>query len=248
VVPAEQVFRIRTLSADNPEVKAIIYYSKNNNRNRISNLPFTFSFPELDIDRTENVQSNSSGETICSIAEMAPKGNQRKIMTALNTEIYFGKETAGNILQKMFSLQGSVPYGYLTVNVEDLKAYFESVETEFGRPAMGQPVTNLFKKELSENFFSFVSDRDDADVIVKVTANTVEGKIIERYDNLHNAYLDCNITISNARTNKEVYSTGLQNIRGTKTGSFSLAAQDAREKAKKQIQQKIIPELRQIKF
>lgn len=247
VVPSKEVFQVRALSEKKPEVKAIVYYETSDTKNRIANLPFTFSFPNLSIEKAENVHSNSSGEIICSIANMAPGGKQRKIKAALNTQVYFGEKQGANLLRQMFSLQGSVPYGYLTINVTDLKAYLQAEETEFGKPATGNPVSNIIKKALSENFFSFVPSSDEADIIVKVITNTVEGKKMDQYD-LYTAYLSCNISITNASTNEEVYSTVLQNIKGMKGGSFRLAAQDAREKAEKQIQQIIIPELRQIQF
>ncbi|MGM0531507.1 MAG: LPP20 family lipoprotein [Bacteroidota bacterium] len=247
VVPAKEAFKVGSLSENAPDVKAIIYYQSNATKKRIANLPFTFSFPELDVEKTENVQSNSSGEIICSIANSAPSGKQRKIKAALNTEVYFEEQTGENLLKQMFAPQSSVPYGYLTIHVANLRAHFQAEETEFGKPASGNPVSNIIKNTLSENFFSFVPGSNEAEVIVKVTANTVEGKKMEQYD-LHTAYLNCNISITNASTNEEIYSTVLQNIKGMKSGSFQQAARDARAKAQKQIQQKIIPELRQIKF
>lgn len=245
--PTQDAFQIRTLSADNEPVKAKVYYQKGGSKRSVADIPVIFSFPEEDIDETEKVNSNASGTIICSIAEMAPKGKQQKIKATLNTEIYFGEKEKGNLLREMFRLKGSVPYGYLTVHVADLKAYFEAEESEFGKPIAGNPVTKLFKKELSEDFFSFVPDKKEADVIVKVSANTTKGKKMEKFD-LYTAYLNCNISVTNARTNAEIYSTGLHNIKGMKTGGFHMAAQDARSKAEKQIQEQIIPDLRRMNF
>lgn len=247
VAPAKETFQVRALSEKKPEVKAIVLYETNDSKKRIANLPFIFSFPELDIEKTEDVQSNSSGEIICSIANLAPSGKQRKIKAALNTQIYFGEKPGGNLLKEMFSNQGSVPYGYLTINVENMKAFFKAEETVFGKPTNGTPVSNLIKQAFSENFFSFVPGPNKAEVIINVSANTVEGKKMKKYD-LHTAYVNCNISITNAGSNEEIYSTVLQNVKGMKSGSFRMAAQDAREKAKIQIQQQIIPELRQTKF
>ncbi|MEF8811881.1 MAG: LPP20 family lipoprotein [Bacteroidales bacterium] len=247
VVPAKEVFQVKALSGNAPDVKAIIYYQSNGSKNRIANLPFTFSFPELDIEKTENVHSNSSGEIVCSIAQSAPGGKQRKIKAALNTQVYFEEQTGENLLKQMFGPQSSVPYGYLTIHVANLKAHFKAEETEFGKPASGNPVQNIIKTTLSEVFFAFVPNSDEAEVIVKVTANTVKGKKMEQHD-LHTAYLNCSISITNTSTGEEFYSTILQDIKGMKSGSFQMAARDARAKAQKQIQQQIIPELRQIKF
>jgi len=245
--PGQKEFDIRTLSAGNNPITATVYYSKDGNRKPVSDLPVVFSFPELDIDKTEQVHSNSSGVITCSIAEMAPKGNQQKVKMDLDTDVYFGEKTQGNLLKKMFQLKGSVPYSYLILNVKELRAYLKAEETEFGKTSTGTPVTNIFKKALSEDFFSFVPDKSSADVIVQITANTTKGKKMDNYD-LHTAYLDCNISVTNAKNNAEIYSTGLSNIKGMKSGGFNMAAKDAREKAEKQIQEQIIPDLRKMNF
>jgi len=244
---SQKEFDIRALSAGNSPVTATVYYSKDGERKPVSDLPVVFSFPELDINKTEQVHSNSSGVITCSIAEMAPKGKQQKIKMALDTDVYFGEKTQDNLLKKMFHLKGSVPYSYLILNVTELKAYLESEETEFGKISTGKPVTNIFRKALSEGFFSFVPDKSSADVIVRITANTTKGKKMDNYD-LHTAYLDCNMSVTNTKTNTEIYSTGLSNIKGMKGGGFNMAAKDAREKVEKQIQEQIIPDLRKMNF
>ena len=247
VEPKKEVFSLQALSKNNQPVSATVYYKKDDEKYRVSGLPFLFSFPDLEIRKTEQVQSNPAGRITSTIAGMAPKGKQHTIKATLNTNIYFGEDGKDNLLQQLFSLKGSVPYGYLTVHVRGLNAWFEAREETFGNTEASHPMTNIFKKMLTENFFSLVSDQDEADVIIKVTANTSQGKFMEKYG-LYTAYLTCNISVINAGTQAEVYSTGLQNIKGMKTGSYEMAAMDAREKAEEQIKQHIIPELRNIKF
>jgi len=247
VQPDQEVFRIRALSGDNDPVTATVYYQDNGNRQPVEDLPFTFSLPDLKIEQTESVQSNASGNITCNIAEMAPKGKQQRIKATLNTDVYFGENSEGNILPRLFDAEGSLPFGYLTVQVRELQAYFEAQEQSFGRSGSSHPVTDIFRQALTKNFFSLVEDRSKADVVIQVEANTSKGKFMEQY-NLYTAYLSCNISVFNANKQTKVYSTGLHNIKGMKTGGYDMAARDAQSKAKEQIQQKIIPELRTIKF
>ena len=247
VQPDQKVFQIRALSGDNSPVSATVYYQTNGNKQPAEDLPFTFSFPDVNISQTESVHSNTSGSITCNIAEMATKGKQQRIKATLNADAYFGKDSKENLLSRLFSPESSLPSGYLTVQVKALHAYFEANEQSFGRSVSTHPVTNLFKEALTKHFFSLVEDRSKADVIVRVEAHTTKGKFMEQYD-LYTAYLNCNISLINAGRQTKVYSTGLQNIKGMKTGGYSMAARDARSKAKKQIQQQIIPELRTIKF
>jgi len=246
IEPGKEIYEIKALSSNSTAVKAYVTYNKKGTKQPINNLPIIFSFPELDIDNTEKANTNNNGEVICSIAEMAPKGERQKIKAALDTEVYFGDEE-GTLLKQMFNNVSNVPQGNIIVNVSDMKAYFEAEETQFGQNMPSKPIAKLFKKELSEGFFSFVSDKSKADVLIKVNANIIKGKKMDRL-NLHTAYANCNIGLTNAKTNAEIYSTGLNNIKGMKTGSFSMAAQDARKKVEEQIKNQIIPEIRRINF
>ncbi|MFP4041470.1 MAG: LPP20 family lipoprotein [Bacteroidales bacterium] len=244
-VPKQEEYNLKTLSTVNPSIAATAYYNSSGKRQPIKNLPVKCLIPDPSIDKSELVNSNSSGLIHCTIAEMLPKGEKQKVEVKLNTDTYFGN--GKNILNKMFSREGNVPYQYITISVSDVSAFLETTETEFGKLSSGQPVSKVVKKELAENFFSFVESKDKADAIIKIEANTTEGKFVDKYD-LYTAYINCNVSITNAQTMREVFSKRIPDIKGMKTGSYQMAAQDALEKAEKEIQQKIIPEIRKLSF
>ncbi|MFO8236400.1 MAG: LPP20 family lipoprotein [Bacteroidales bacterium] len=243
--PDKTNYDLKTLTTDNPLISATTYYNENGKRQPIKNLSVTFSFPDLSVDTKEKTTSNSRGIINCSIAEMLPKGKQQKIKVKLNTETYFG--SGKNLLTQMFAKDGNIPYQYININVSEVNAYLETNETKFGKISTNQPVAKVFKEKLSENFFSFVDNTKDADVIIKVESNTTEGKFVEKY-NLYTAFINCNISITNNKTSQEIYSEGISNVKGMKTGSYKMAAQDALEKAKKEIQEKIISEIRKLNY
>lgn len=244
-VPKQEEYNLKTLSTDNPSIAATAYYNNGGKPHPIKNLPVKCLIPEPTVDKKELVNSNSSGLIHCTIAEMLPKGKKQKVEVKLNTDTYFGTEK--NILNTMFSREGNVPYQYITISVTDVSAYLETTETELGQLSSSQPVSKLVKKELAENFFSFTESKDKADVIIKIEANTTEGKFVEKYD-LYTAYVNCNLSITNAQTMREVFSKRIHGIKGMKTGGYQMAAQDALKKAEKEIQQKIIPEIRKLSF
>lgn len=247
IEPQQDVFKIQALSGSNQPVKARVLYTGNGESHRVANLPVVCSFPESNIRETEKLQSDASGTITCSLASMAPKGQRQRIKAALDTEAFFGKKAENPILYKLFSAESSTPYSYLNVEVQDLRAYFKAEEKSFGKGTSDHPVTNLLRQALTRNFFSLVEEPRQADVIVKVSATTTKGKFMEKY-NLYTAYLNCNISLINARNQTKVYSTGLQNIKGMKTGGYEMAARDARTKAANQIQEKILPEIRKLQF
>lgn len=245
IVPEKDVYTIKALSSNNDPVYVKVKLKTDLETQNIANLPITFSFPDLNINETENVVSLNNGKAQCTIANMAPKGRTQIIKAELNTNVYFGKDAPDNLLKKLFSERGIKPYGNLNIVVKEIFAYLESQETFLGNVNSNQPITKLFEEELSENFFSFTNDKTNADVLIKINSEVIKGTKLDKY-NLHTAFLSCNITITKADSEMEIYNETINNIKGMKSGSFEIAAQDAISKAESKIKNEIIPNIRKI--
>ncbi|MGM0503139.1 MAG: LPP20 family lipoprotein [Bacteroidota bacterium] len=243
----KELFQINTLSADNDPVYASVKYKTSLETQNLENIPITFYFSELTIDAREKVRSKNRGIVECSIANMAPKGKRQIIKAELNIDDYFGEDAPDNFLKQMFLERGTIPYGNIMVEVNELFAYLESEETLFGEPSNRKPVTNVLKSALSENFFSFTEEKENANVLIKITSSVVEGEKMDQY-NLHTAFLDCNIAIQDLKSGMDVYSRNITNVKGMKSGTFNHAAEDAIEKTKEKIINEIIPEIRKIEL
>ena len=245
IVPEKEIYKLQALSSNNEPVYVKIKLKTDLETQNVSNVPITFSFPDLNINETENVISLNNGKTECTIANMAPKGRTQIIKAELNTDIYLGEDSPDNLLKNLFSDRGNKPYGNLNIVVKELFAYLESEEFFLGNINSNQPITKLFKEELSENFFSFTNDKENADVVIRIKSSVVEGTKLDKH-NLHTAFLNCNISITNANSEMEIYNDVINNVKGIQSGSFEIAAQDAISKAELKIKNEIIPNIRKI--
>ncbi len=245
IVPEKEVYTLQALSSDNEPVYVKVKLKTDLETQNISNLPIIFSFPDLNINETENVISLNSGKAECTIANMAPKGRTQIIKAELNTDVYFGENAPDNLLKNLFNERGNKPYGNLNIVVKEIFAYLESQEIFLGNINSNQPITKLFKEELSENFFSFTNDKEIADVFIKINSEVVKGTKLDKH-NLHTAFLNCNISITNANSEMEIYNDVINNVKGIKSGSFEIAAQDAISKAELKIKNELIPNIRKI--
>lgn len=245
IAPGKDIFSINTLSADNEPVFAKIKFKTTLETQNLNGMPIIFYFPELEIDALEKVISKNNGDARCTIANMAPKGRTQTIKAELDIDNYFGSDAPENFLKQMFTERGTIPYGNIIVEVNELFAYLESEELIFEKSSARKPVTNIFKTELSENFFSFTKNKETAKVLIKIKSSIIEGEKLGQY-NLHTAYLDCNISISNLDSGIEIFNDGFNNLKGMKSGSFNNAAENAIEKAKEKIKNEIIPVIRKI--
>ena len=246
-VPEKDIYSIKALSSDNEPVTVKVKLKTDLETQNLSNIPVVFSFPDLAIEKTENVLSLNNGKAKCTIADMAPKGRTQIIKTELDIEKYFGEESEDNILRNIILNRGIIPYGNLNIEVQELFAYLESEEKIWGEPNANQPLTRLFKEELSEKFFSFTDDKEKADVIIKIKAEINKGTKLDKH-NLHTAFLNCNISIQKVNNNLVIFNDGFTNIKGMQSGNFETASQDAIQKAKKKIKIDIIPSIRKIKI
>ncbi len=247
IKPEKEIFEINALSAYSEPVYAKVKYKTSLETQNLENIPIVFYFPNSQINTQEKVLSKSAGIIKCSIANQAPKGKNQLIRVQFDIDNYLGKDAPDNFLKQMFSERGTIPYGNIMVEVNELFAYLESEELIFGQASKRKPVTNILKSELSENFFSFTEDRKKADVLIKIKSSVNEGEKLDQY-NLHTAFLNCSISIKNLKTGMEVFTQNITNVKGMKSGSYNNAAENAIEKTKEKISSEMIPEIRTIKL
>ena len=245
IIPEKEVYTLQALSSNNEPVYVKIKLRTDLETQNISNLPIRFSFPDLNMNEQENVISLMDGKAECTIANKASKGRNQIIKAELDTEVYFGEDAPDNLLKNLFKERGTNPYGNVNIVVKEIFAYLESQEIFFGNINSNKSITKLFKEELSENFFSFTNDKENADVYIKINSEVTEGTKLNKH-NLHTAFLNCDISITDANSELEIYNNGLKNIKGIKSGNFEIAAQDAILKAEKKMKNEIIPSIRKI--
>jgi hypothetical protein len=242
-VPEKDQYEIKALSSENEPVIIKVKLKTELQTQNIANIPVIFSFPNLDINRTENVVSSAKGKAECTIANMAPKGRNQIIEARLDIDHYFGVDSEDNILKSILLERSIKPSGNINIVVKELFAYLESQEKLFGEQASTKPISQIFRRELSENFFSFTNDIENADVVINISSEIVKGTKLDKH-NLHTAFLNCNISIKDLKTDLIIFTEGIENIKGIKSGGFEIAGQDAILKAEKRIQSIIIPNIR----
>jgi hypothetical protein len=242
-IPEKDQYEIKALSSENDPVIIKVKLRTELETQNIANIPVIFSFPHLDIDEQEYVVSSTKGKAECTIANMVPKGRSQIIEARLDIDHYFGVDSEDNILKNILLERSIRASGNINIVVKELFAYLESQERMFYEEALSTPISQIFKRELSENFFSFTNDIQKADVVIKINSEIVKGTKLDKH-NLHTVFLNCNISIKDLKADLIIFTEGIENIKGIKSGSFESAAQDAILKAEKRIQSVIIPNIR----
>jgi len=241
IVPEKEVFYLKSLSSKNDPVLVKVKLKTEQESQNLSNVPIKFSYANYD----EEVISNSSGIAECTKAYLLPKGKNQIVKAEFDIDKYFLETTDDNLLKNIV-LQNTIrPYSNIHIEVKELFAYIDSREMLFGYQQRVQPITQIITEELSKSYFSFVN-KENSEIIIKIDSKIIKGTKLDKH-NLHTAFLNCNISIIDVK-NKIVIFNDVFNIKGMASGGFDAAAKDAIKKAKKEIDSKLIANVRTIKL
>ncbi|MCG8411507.1 MAG: LPP20 family lipoprotein [Bacteroidales bacterium] len=245
IIPAEETFKIFALKKENDPVVVKVKLKTKLETQNITNIPVLFSFQNSDIKKKEKVISSNNGEVLCGIANMACKGRTQTIRAELDIENYFGEDSDENILKSIIASRGTRPYGNINVEVKGLSAYIKSNEIVLGKKAERNSVSDIFKEELSNNFFSFTDDIENADILIEINTEIKEGGKFKKH-NLYTVFLNTSISIKNLEKDIVILTNEIQNMKGMRVGSFEQAIQDVLVKVQTKIEKTIIPKVREI--
>lgn len=246
ITPGKEIFTIKSLSSEHEPVYVNVKLNTDQGPQILDNVPVLFSYAKHKLTGIEEVITDSKGVAECTKANMVPKGKNQIIKAKFNIDSYFKETTEDNILKNIVLENNIRPQNNIHIEVKELFAYLDSDEKIFGTHNTVQPITQILEEELSKNYFSFTSSKENADIIIKIESKIVKGTKLDKH-NLHTAFLNCNISIINVKNNLVIFND-LINEKGMASGSFKSAAKNAIKKAKNDITIKLLPNIRNIKI
>ncbi|MFA8434072.1 MAG: LPP20 family lipoprotein [Marinifilaceae bacterium] len=219
----------------------------NEGEQAISQLPLQFHFSKGDGILNSEVKTDSEGIATSNLSKVTSKQKLQEIEVSLNLSSILGENCENKKLNSLFFTPESVPSCKILLNVERLTAFMDFEEKIFGNTSQRSILKNNFKKELSENFFSFTNQKGDAKVLLNIRTNVTKGEIKEgRNYKVYIVYLDCFISLTDAKSGMEIFNDALYEIKGMKPISYEYAVKEAYEEVINEIHNNIIPKLNQL--
>lgn len=181
--------------------------------------------------------TDKEGKAYSSISKIKKRNDKQKFKVTVDFSTLFlkGKE-ADEFTEKLFK-QFTAPFSEVSIQVSAPTVLVSSVEKLYGKPVKDKPLLVAVKEALFKKGFRLVSSRREADLLIKVNANTIKGT---NTNGLHNSILAGFVSITDAATKKEVYSEELVDIKGVK-GDFNAAGLNAYLKASIRLKDRSIP-------
>lgn len=236
----KESYQLTTLGTPEKNIGVTVRY----HNQRVDQLPIIFYYPSLNNSPREEVTTNNQGIANTNIAHAAPKAKAIELRAEMDLESYFSKNP---LLKKMFLSKRAIPYGNVTLEVKERKAFLESNEIFLDKQKSQQHLAGILKEELTKHFFNFTNNRQEADVIVHIEARTEPGEDLGKH-NLHTAYTSFDVTLINNKNGETVYKGNWSQIKGMKSGSFETAARDAIKKAGTKVRQEVVSEIRKVQL
>ncbi|MCG8387813.1 MAG: LPP20 family lipoprotein [Cytophagales bacterium] len=221
--PGKVLLNRRSLAQDNLEI-AVRYENA-----PVKNLPIRLSGSAIGT-REKTKTSGSNGSLLISHKEL--EAGDRSFMIEANIERL--NSTRSELLAAIMK-QLPAPKKEVLVETKTLTLYISSAENNLGKPLPKGLLNSMLVGALGQQGAVFTDDEKDADLLMKVTADTREGSELS---GLFTSFLDITVQVVDKSTNKEIYADAIYDLKGIQL-SYEKAGlkayQDAREKIEKEL-------------
>ncbi len=211
--------------------------------------PLKYAFTKGEGMLNSQSKTNHDGYASVSITRLISKRKLQEITAGFDfshiAEAEVDEEEK-RLLSIFFPIK-QMPTVGIAIEVLKSKAYLVSEEKVFGELDDKGPFTGMLKTELNENFFTFTSNLEEADFVVKINSSFVAGD--ERKGqgySVFTVFADFNITIKDMVSQAEIFADNLNGIRGMRPGNFEYALKDVRIKLINEFIAQIEPRLEQV--
>jgi len=247
LVPVNKNIKIEISTSIEDPLLVKANWGSDEGEKKLVNLPLTFDFESGGGILNKNVTTDALGYASSHLTRVTSKQKLQKVEVSLDLSSILNKDDEDYKLYQIFLSPDLAPKCSIVLNVERLKAYMLFSEKIFGEDSRRSILENAIKKELSENFFSFTSDKDSANVILDVKTNVTKGEIKEgRNYKVHIVYLDCFFSLTDMKSGFEIFNDAIYEVKGMKPVSYNYAVKEAYEQAVEEIHNTIIPKLNQL--
>jgi hypothetical protein len=247
LTPDKKNIQLQISTSQKEPIKVKAVWSADEGDKIISQLPLKLEFTKGEGILNREVSTNQFGYATSQLSKVTSKQKLQEITISLDLSTILDENNENYELNKLFFTSESIPKSKISVNVERLKAYMNFSEKIFGEDSKRGILENNLKKELSENFFSFTSDKDQAKVIIDINTNVTKGEIKEGNNyKVYIVYLDCFFSLIDANTGMEIFNDAIYEVKGMKPISYDYAVKEAYDQAVYEINNTIIPKLNQL--
>lgn len=204
----------------------------------ISNLPLVFSFIRGNGQMITQSRSNRNGLASSTVSKITATDNLQLIKVELDMSSYSTDSSpiTANIIKSL-----PLPAAKFTLTIAGVMAVIEAEEISLGQKSRLLHVEPIVKNHLSSKGFSFVDSPANADLLIRIKAESHQGQ--EVYG-MFSAFVDLNLSVIDLSSGNEVYKGSLQNVKGIDL-NYEKGSLKALKNAADKVVKEMIPEMLQ---
>jgi len=176
----------------------------------VANLPLGFRFIKGEGELIKNEKTAVNGLAMCRISKITSPDKMQVIQADVAINDLVAQDELNPIIRDIIqSLQ--IPSAKVLLNVSGPKVFIESSEMNFGNAMEVNYIEPKIKERLSEDGYSFVDMKSDADYIISVDAKSRKGSTVY---NMCSAFVDVTVSVMDMSSYDEIYKNTFSNVKG----------------------------------
>jgi hypothetical protein len=222
--------------ATNEQAITLKAFMKESNRT-IEGLPLAAGFEKGAGDVFPNYKTDASGQAKMLLTKIGSRDLEQTVAVRLDLAAFAANnptEIYSLIVQKMV-----VPKAVVVLKVKRPLVYLVAQEKTFGAARNTLLISNRIKNYLTNNGFEFTENKDKADLLMDVTADSEKGSVS---GSIYITFMTAVINVTSVADSKKIYSTTLDRIKGFSL-DYDRSSQEAYNKGLETLEKEKLPEL-----
>lgn len=222
-----------TRSSETVTVSAVYKDSKK----PIPDLPLKAYFEKGAGDVFPDYKTDGTGQSKILLTKISSKDIEQTVAVKINMLSFAGQNASP--IYALVADRMVVPKVNILLKVQRPIVYITSMEKTLGMDKSNEQITNRVKNFLTNSGFEFTDNRSKAELWLDVNANSEKGAVS---GSIYITYVTAVIRVATLETNKEIYATTLDRIKGYSL-DFERSSQEAYNKSLELLEKEKLPEL-----
>lgn len=203
----------------------------------IPGLPLTASFEKGSGDVFPTYKTDETGRTKILLTKISSRDIEQTVAVKVDVMSFAGQGSSE--IYPLIAKKMVVPKATLLMRVQRPIMYISSIEKSLGFDKSNQQLTNKIKNYLSNSGFEFTDDKNQAELLLDVNANSEKGAVS---GSIFITYVTAVIRVATMKDNKEIYATTLDRVKGFSL-DYERSSQEAYNKSMETLEKEKLPEL-----
>jgi hypothetical protein len=214
-----------------------VWATDKDTRTPLQNLPLMVSFEKGAGSVHPTTHTNNQGVATIMVNSISSKEVEQSIGVQVNLDQLSG--ISESAFYPIIAKALNIPKAQIALQVQRPLVYIAADERSYGNRKNVDQLQNRIKNYLTSNGFEFTTQRNSADLVMQIVADTEQGSVT---GSIFVSYLTSTIKVSTVGEQKEIYATTLDRIKGFGL-DYNKASVDAYNKSIDLLQNSILQEL-----